>query len=309
MVYSFLRAATDALDDPVFKKAGAHEPLGKDRSGKPLVPNEFSHRVAKMNQADVSKLVASTCVAVTNIGCAYEHAFKLLHHIETGSNPQSSDEGHLGLDRLYDLLPQGVQSELDAVYVSVKSHEFSFEEKFDNRAPWTEQSPGVGSTRFRQSLNYWESANALRSHTKYADAELPFEAEILIPMRSLEIVDRILAELLAPRLELRYTRMIGQHTTEDKPEVKWADGHFKVSIPDMRGRIIDASWKPGVTSIIRIREIGKTEWSVGFETPLDSCGFVDLKPDVPYEAQVTLKNDEGEGPPVRQRILVPGTKS
>ena len=84
MVYSFLRAATDALDDPVFKKAGAHEPLGRDRSGKPLPPDEFSCRVAKMNQADVSKLVAPSCVAVTNIGCAYEHAFKLLHHIETG---------------------------------------------------------------------------------------------------------------------------------------------------------------------------------------------------------------------------------
>ena len=296
LVYSFLRAAVDALDDSVFSETGAHEPLGTDELGKPRPPDEFYRRVTKLNQADASKLVASSCVAGISIGHAYEHAFKLLHHIETGSNPGPSGEEQLGLDRLYDLLPQRVRDDLDAVYVSVKSHELAFEEKFDNPDPWTEKRGGVGSTRFRQDLNYWESQNLLRGHAKYADADLPFEAQFLIPLRSLEIVDRILADVLAPRLNLRYTRFTGDEPPKDNPNVKWENGRITASLP-VRHRLVEASWEPTVTSVIRVREVGEEEWSVGFETPLNACGFVGLRPGVQYEVQVTYKGEAGESPP------------
>ena len=66
--------------------------------------------------------------------------------------------------------------------------------------------------------------------------------------------------------------------------------------------IVDARWDQTVTFVVRIREVGTERWSFGFETPLTSCRFVDLKPDTEYEMKVTSKNDAGESSPTTSKI-------
>ena len=81
------------------------------------------------------------------------------------------------------------------------------------------------------------------------------------------------------------------------PQIKWEDDQWSVTLPLEGGRILNASWKPGVTYVVRIREAGEPDWSFGFETPITSFTFVDLKPDTEYELQVRTKNAAGEGDP------------
>ncbi len=82
------------------------------------------------------------------------------------------------------------------------------------------------------------------------------------------------------------------------PEVKWEDNKWFVALPLEDGRTVEASWKPALTYVVRIREAGTdNEWSFGFETPITSFTFVDLKPDTEYELQVRSKNAAGEGAP------------
>ena len=94
---------------------------------------------------------------------------------------------------------------------------------------------------------------------------------------------------------------MARQTREPEPSVEWTEGEFRVSIP-LQGSTVDASWRPGTTTVIRIREAGAEEWSPGFETPLNSCNFVDLSPDTEYELRVTQKNAAGEGPPSRMKF-------
>ena len=119
-----------------------------------------------------------------------------------------------------------------------------------------------------------------------------------IPLRSVLILDRILAEHIAPKLGRPYQTMDEQLSsrTED-PKLEWKDGMIHVSLPDKLGRSLEARWKPTLTSVVRIRELGTEPWGPGFETPFNNCSFVDLKPETEYEIQVTHKNDAGEGPP------------
>lgn len=81
------------------------------------------------------------------------------------------------------------------------------------------------------------------------------------------------------------------------PQVRWDDGTWFVTLPVDGGKVVEASWKPGVTHVVRIREAGTENWSFGFETPISSFTFVDLKPDTEYEVQVRLKTASGEGSP------------
>ncbi len=83
----------------------------------------------------------------------------------------------------------------------------------------------------------------------------------------------------------------------NQPQVEWKGGEFHVSLPDLMGNVIEANWKPSLTYVIRLREAGTEEWGPGFCTPFTKCDFVDLKPDTDYEAQITAKNEAGEGEP------------
>ena len=68
------------------------------------------------------------------------------------------------------------------------------------------------------------------------------------------------------------------------------------------GHSVQATWKPPFTYVVRIRETNSGEWSFGYETPLTSCSFVDLKPDTDYEVEVRSKNDQGVSEPARIRV-------
>ena len=80
------------------------------------------------------------------------------------------------------------------------------------------------------------------------------------------------------------------------PEVKWEDGTWFITLPVDDGKVVEASWKPPVTYVVRIREVGTERFSFGFETPITSFTFVDLKPDTEYEVQVRAKSAAGQGP-------------
>ena len=91
---------------------------------------------------------------------------------------------------------------------------------------------------------------------------------------------------------------MAKQSEEAEPSVEWTEGEFRVSLP-LQGRVIDAKWRLGTTTVVRIREAGTEAWSPGFETPLNGCSFVGLRPNTEYEIQVTHKNSAGEGPPSR----------
>ena len=304
MVHSFLRAAVDALDDPVFTQIGLRESIGTDEAGKPLASDALARFMEQLQPSEGARLVSSSCVAAVNLGYAYEHAFKLINHIDTGEGMSMRPEEGEMLDRLYDELPDKARSELEAIYQDIKSHEFEIEEKFgDQPGTFTDDQEGAGSSAFRRQLNYWQSNGLLRGACeKYADADVPFHARILIPLRSAEIIDRILSDVLAPRLGLQYTRVTEEVPIPEQPKVEWKDATLSVSIPDKRGRVIGASWKPTVTSVVRIRPMGEEKWSVGFETPLNSCSFVGLEPGVEYDVKLTHKNAVGESEPVYMKM-------
>ena len=85
-----------------------------------------------------------------------------------------------------------------------------------------------------------------------------------------------------------------QNTT---PRTEWKDNQWSVTLPLEDGRVVNATWKPGLTYVVRIREAGAEDWSFGFETPIATFTFIDLKPDTEYEVQVRSRNATGEGPP------------
>ena len=74
----------------------------------------------------------------------------------------------------------------------------------------------------------------------------------------------------------------------------WDGTTVSVVLPRREGTAIEAQWKPGVTYVVRVREVGSSTWSFGFETPLTHIGFVDLKPNTEYEFSVAAKNDAVE---------------
>ena len=95
--------------------------------------------------------------------------------------------------------------------------------------------------------------------------------------------------------------------SQERPPVSW-DGRTKtfsivLSTAGIgHGDGVEAEWTPPITYVVRIREVGSSEWSVGFETPLTGCGFVGLKPGTEYEVEVRSKNEHGESDPVTARV-------
>ena len=93
------------------------------------------------------------------------------------------------------------------------------------------------------------------------------------------------------------------------PKVEWEDGTWSVTLPVENGQVVEARWRPGVTYVVRIREAATEHWSFGFETPITSFTFVDLKPDTEYELLVRIKTDSGQGSPAPIKIRTGPTGS
>ena len=86
------------------------------------------------------------------------------------------------------------------------------------------------------------------------------------------------------------------------PEIRWEDNAWSVRLPLDDGRQVEATWTPGTTYVVRIREVGHANWSFGFQTPLASFTFIDLKPDTEYEVQVRALTAGEEGEPSFVRL-------
>ena len=160
-----------------------------------------------------------------------------------------------------------------------------------------------GQKDFRQMLEYWDAKRLLQdSHFLFAYPRGPV-VRFLIPLRSVLILDRILANQIAPRLKLKYQMLDNELSRQvEQPKLSWKDGLISVSLPNKLGGIIEAQWKPAITTVLRIREENTDDWSLGFEVPLDSCTFVDLKPDTEYELMITNKNEVGESEPFIDKV-------
>ena len=95
---------------------------------------------------------------------------------------------------------------------------------------------------------------------------------------------------------------------QDKPPVSWngESKTFSILLSGINGLgaedTIEAVWEPLVTYVVRIREANGGNWSFGFETPLTSCSFIDLRPDTEYEVEVRSKNSSGESAPVLIKV-------
>jgi len=90
--------------------------------------------------------------------------------------------------------------------------------------------------------------------------------------------------------------------SQSSPTIQWDGTTLSVHLPVQQGNVLEASWKPGLTYVVRIREAGRETWSAGFETPLTHFSFVHLKPDTEYEMRVCANNATGEGKPQLVRI-------
>ena len=86
------------------------------------------------------------------------------------------------------------------------------------------------------------------------------------------------------------------------PEIKCDGKTWSVTLPVENGKVLEAKWDPVLTYVVRIREAGTEHWGFGFESPIQSCTFVDLKPDTEYELQVRARNAAGEGAPAYLRM-------
>ena len=296
MIQSFLDAARDALD-PFLQSIDGYRPLDTDATGRPVAPAHVARKFSELSQKGHFSHVGASLMATTNLGHAYVYSFRLLNLLETGRDVSLSGSSQRDLATLYDELPAPVQKSLSDVYSGIGSHDLEMEVGF-GQAAWGKDDRDVsGPMNLRQQLHYWHSHGMLQdSHRKLVETADTSVVRFLIPLRAMLLLDRILATQIAPRLGLKYTPMdqeMSRRTTN--PNLEWDGTTVSVSLPDKRGRVMQAQWKPTITSVVRIREVGVEEWSPGFEIPFSRCRFVGLKPGTEYEIKVSHKNAAGEG--------------
>lgn len=298
MVISFFEVARETLD-PVLQAIDGYRELETDHDGRPAAPDHVTRRFAELPGGEAVRYVGACLSATSNLGLAYVHSFRLLSFLIRNKDALPANEKEPQLVKLFDALPADSREALCNVYRRVGAHDFEMEIGVEPFSEETRDEPSSGSRNFRSALAYWQSRGMLHdSHLALSGAGHASAIRILIPLRSMIVLDRILAHQIAPRLGRDYRIMDQQMSsrTED-PVLKWQDNMVYISLPDKLGRTHKASWKPTVTSVVRIRETGTEAWSPGFETPFDKCSFVDLKPDTEYDVRVTNKNDVGESEP------------
>ena len=303
MITSFFGASRDVLDT-VLTALGGYEPLATDAEGRPAPPDHVVSNFAKLPPHKRFDYVGASFVATSSLGYAYVYSFKLLYLLETGRDDPLKGSSRDHLAKLYDALPATVRNELSDLYNGVGSQDFEMEIRLGGTRRKDEDPHSSGRLNLRQQLHQWQSRGMLQdSHRKLADTADASVVRLLIPLRAMLLLDRILANKIAPRLGIAYTPMDAQMSNRTEgPTLKWDGTTVSVSLPDKRGRILDASWVPTITSVVRIRESDVDEWSPGFETPFNRCTFVGLKPDTEYDVQVTHKNSSGEGKPAFSKV-------
>ena len=303
MVVSFFEAARQSLD-PVLQAIGGYDDLGLLDDGRPGPPDLVARKFAALPPGARAHHLGACLTATTNLGLAYVHSFRLLSFLSQGKDALPPNATKPNLPRLYDALPRTLRDELSRTYEQVGSHDLEIEMSAGPFSSETKDDDEGRAKGFRSQLAYWQSRGLLHeSHRSLAATPARSVTRFFIPLRSVLILDRILADHIAPKLGCRYRKMDEQLSNrEANPKLEWKEGMIYVSLPDKLGRTLEAQWAPTITSVVRVRELGTESWGPGFETPFNNCSFVDLKPDTEYEIQITHKSDEGEGPPAISTI-------
>lgn len=303
MIRSFLLSACYAVDS-VLEDLDGFVDLGTDDSGRPKPPNDFSREFAQLSNDLRFKYIGASLHATSILGLAYAHSFCLLSLLTTKTK-QKKEKPSVQINSVaeYDKLSAAVKRELNGIYSEVQSHDFELEISL---SPIDSDSRSVdrsGEDQFRQNLVYWEKTRTLQYSHMLFSYPTSSAVRLMIPLRSILVLDGIIAAQLAPRLGIEYKKLDWQlsRRTED-PRIDWDGETISVSLPDKLGRILDARWTPTITSVVRIKEAGEEEWSPGFETIFNRCSFVGLKPDTEYEMQLTHKTETGEGEPSISRV-------
>ena len=303
MVISFFEAARTDLD-PVLEDIDGYRDLETDHEGLPGPPDHVLRKFAELPEGVTFHHVGACLSATTNLGLAYVHSFRLLSFLTQNKDGLPPNATKPNLTKLYDVLPVDLKESLSKLYSQVSAHDFELEISTGKFSEETRDDGQVRGRDFRSTLTYWQSRGILQdSHLSLSIAKSPFKLLVFIPLRAMLVLDSIIAKHIAPILGRDHKTMDAQMSSRtENPILKWDDGMIKVSLPDKLGRILEASWSPTITSVVRIREAGTSAWSPGFETPFNRCSFVDLKPDTEYELQVTNKNDAGESEPTISTI-------
>ena len=298
MVISFFEAARETLD-PVLQAIDGYRELQTDVDGRPAAPDHVARNLAELPGGVTVHHVGACLSATTNLGLAYVHSLRLLSFLTQNKDALPTNAAKPHLAKLFDALPTASREALCKIYDQVGAHDFEMEISTGPFPEETRDEPPSGGRDFRSTLAYWQSRAMLHdSHLSLSRANRASVNRILIPLRSVLVLDRILADLIAPRLGRDYTTMDQQLSSRtENPVLMWDGEMISVLLPDKLGRVLEARWNPTVTSVVRIRESGTEAWSPGFETPFNMCSFVDLKPDTEYDVQVTHKNDVGESEP------------
>lgn len=211
VIQAFLTSAR-ALLGPVHDELSLREPIGVDPSGVPLPPDRLTERIASIPQPRNAFLMASCCVASANLGYAYEHTFRLLKYIDTGSDTKLRGVRRHKLAALYRELPDQLQSRLEDIYGRVKSHEAELHQMFGKPTEPPREPPPKHDSKLLNQLEHWDRNGLLhRSHYAYTRITGKSHSHVLIfiPLRSLYFIESILSEELAPRIGLRVRFMGG----------------------------------------------------------------------------------------------------
>ena len=303
MVISFFEAARETLD-LVLQAIDGYRELETDQDGRPAAPDHIARKLAELPSGIAVRHVGACLSATTNLGLAYVHTFRLLSFLTQDKDALSPNAPGPDLVKLYDTLPIALRKSLCEVYDQVSVHDFEMELSTGPFSGVTRDENPSGGRDFRSTLAYWQSRGMMQdSHLSLSGARRASVIRVFIPLRSVLVLDRILAHQVAPTLGRDYKTMDQQMSSRtENPLLKWDGEMISVSLPGKLGRTLETRWNPTVTSVVRIKESGTQAWSPGFETPFNMCSFVDLKPDTGYDLQVTHKNDVGESEPAITKI-------
>lgn len=296
MATSFFEAARLGLD-PVLMAIDGYQELGVGNDGRRLPAEHVSRKFAQLSRSAFFRHVGASLAATTNLGLAYVHTLRLLSFLTQQKDTLPRNANKPNLPKLYDALPDATQRSLNRLFNEVDAHDFEIEVSAGSFPEDSNDEALSGGRGLRSALTEWQAQGMLQdSHLSLTGTKI---IRVFIPLRAVLVLDRILANQIAPKLGVDYKTMDKQMSGRtEKPQLKWDGEEISVSLPDKLGRPFEASWNPVVTSIVRIKESGGQVWSPGFETPFGGCTFVDLKPDTEYDVQVTHKNDAGESEPV-----------
>ena len=291
---SYFNIAQEAIDSVLQALDGSQEQT-TDSNGIPNPPEDVVQHLSALSHEEFERHIGSILSAATNLGLAYEHFFGLMNVMSRSEICSSTGAVTLGLVELLEALPRDVQDDLSRAYEQTPYHDFEIELGAVPLKKDTDESKSTNND-LHTTLTYWEEGGLIGNRlNQLVDASQRSTKRIFLPYRTILALDRMIDKVLKPKIGRSYTTIEENYANYVKgPVLSWIDEEIVVSLPRRLGRNLEAKWKPSLTTVIRIREAGTNDWRFGFETPLNTCSFVDLTPDTSYELALSQKNEQGE---------------